>query len=138
MRDIMMNRLTRAFVLIMFTTTSGYASAHEWTPTYPKLKLSHIPAVYKAEMRLFNSRNDILYYQLSVHEEDWTDVPFAITTNSVAKNTVQIGFQKQKKIDIYIRAKDKDRVVYVCSKSRPLQNKSTKPMLYSRICSKIK
>ena len=89
-------------------------------------------------MRLLNSRKEINYYKVTVHDSDMNPVPFALTANQFALNTIQVGYMKQKKVDIYIRDVDIDRTVYICSKSRPLSDDETKTMLYSRICSKIK
>lgn len=109
------------------------AMAHEWTPTYPKLKLSHIQNVWVTEMKLFNGRSDIDYYQIRVYDEDWNVVPHA-----VINNPVEVSYQTHKMVDVYIKSDDKDRAVYICSKSKPLQNDEVKPMIFSRICSKIK
>jgi hypothetical protein len=133
-----MNGLRRAYVFIMFLAMSGYASAHEWIPTYPKLEMSHIPNVFTTQMRLFNTRSDVAYYKIQVFDAEWEKVPFALSTTTVATHTVHVPFQSRKKIDIYIRSTESSRAVYVCSKSRPLKVAVTKTMLYSRICSKIK
>ena len=130
--------LWRVLSFLIIITASGQGIAHEWLPTYPKLTMSHVPGVYRTQMRLFNSRKEINYYKVTVHDGDMDPVPFALTANQFALNTIQVGYMKQKKIDIYIRDADKDRAVYIFSKSRPLADSQTKTMLYSRICSKIK
>ena len=45
----------KVFVLVL-GLLSGYASAHQFTPTYPELSPSHMTGVYKSEMVLFNTR----------------------------------------------------------------------------------
>lgn len=109
------------------------AMAHEWTPTYPKLSMSHIENVWTTRMKLFNSRNGIDYYDVSVFDQEWNAVPFAVLMNPMS-----VKYLETKYIDIYIRDKDKGRAVYICSKSKLYAIDTTKPMLFSRICSKIK
>lgn len=107
--------------------------AHEWTPTYPKLSMSHIENVWTTRMKLFNSREGIDYYDVSVFDQEWNAVPFAVLMNPMS-----VKYLETKYIDIYIRDKDKSRAVYICSKSKLYAIDTTKPMLFSRICSKIK
>ena len=107
--------------------------AHEFLPTYPRLQLSYVPGVLHTEMELFNKREDIQYYEFSVWTEDWKKVPFA-TTDKIQ----QIGYLEKKRIDIYIREKDKHRAVYICSKSKLLKADVSRATIASRICSKIK
>ena len=92
-----------------------------------------MPGVWVAEMKMFNGREDINFYQITVYDNDWNVVPSA-----VINNPVKVDYQTQKKINVYIRAADKDQAVYVCSKSKPLASDEVKTMLFSRICSKIK
>ena len=44
------------------------ASAHEMTPAYPEIKTSHVKNVVKVEMSLFNSREEIKYYQIDLFD----------------------------------------------------------------------
>ena len=118
--------------LIFLLGLSGYASAHEFTPTYPKLKQSYVEGVLYTTMTLFNKRSDIQYYELGVFDAEWNKVPFA-----VQDTIMQIKHLETKEIDIYIREKDKKEAVYVCSKSKLVVNGSAKTSLSSRICSKI-
>jgi hypothetical protein len=107
--------------------------AHEWTPTYPKLSLSHMQDIWKTRMKLFNSREDIEFYQISVFDQEWNPVPYA-----VLMNPIRVNYLETKYVDVYIKSKDKSRAVYFCSKSKVYSVDTTKPMLFSRICSKIK
>lgn len=118
---------------ILSGVLSVSAMAHEWTPTYPKLSMSHIENVWTTRMKLFNSRNGIDYYDVSVFDQEWNAVPFAVLMNPMS-----VKYLETKYIDIYIRDKDKSRAVYICSKSKLYAVDTTKPMLFSRICSKIK
>lgn len=125
----------RYFLISSLVFLSGYASAHEWTPTYPEAELSHIPNVSKVEMRMFNTREDIQYYQVSVFDAEWGKVPFALTNG---KAYFDIKHNARKEIDVFIRNEDLTRAVYVCSTTKPLAENISKTMLFSRICSKIK
>jgi len=108
-------------------------SAHEFLPTYPRLQLSYVPGILHTEMELFNKREDIRYYEFSVWTEDWKKVPFA-----TSEKIQQIDYLEKKRIDIYIREKDKHKAVYICSKSKLLKADVSRTTIASRICSKIK
>ena len=51
-------------------------SAHEMTPAYQVLKPTYVAGVVKAEMSLFNSREDVEYYQIDLFDLNWTNIPF--------------------------------------------------------------
>tara|TARA_B110000495_G_C22792798_1_gene463355 strand:+ start:461 stop:802 length:342 start_codon:yes stop_codon:yes gene_type:complete len=112
---------------------SGYASAHEFTPTYPKLKNSYVEGVLYTTMTLFNMRKDVEYYEFGVFNAEWEKVPFAMQNK-----VMRFKYLEKKKIDIYIREKDKKEVVYICSKSKLIVTGKAKTSVSSRICSKVK
>lgn len=107
--------------------------AHEWTPTYPKLEPSYVPGVLRAEMKLFNSRKDVNYYKVQVFDNDWKSVPFATESD-----IIKIKHLQRKLVTVYIRQQDKARVVYICSKSKLVDDFKQTTVVSSRICSKIK
>ena len=119
--------------LILLLVMSGYASAHEFTPTYPKLKNSYVEGVLYTTMTLFNMRKDVEYYEFGVFNAEWEKVPFAMQNK-----VMRFKHLEKKKIDIYIREKDKEEVVYICSKSKLIVTGSEKTSISSRICSKVK
>lgn len=122
------------FVIIMlFLSICGHANAHEFTPTYPKLERSFMPGILQTKMSLFNARNDVEYFGLSVFDGEWRPVPFATESN-----TIRLKYLDRKKVNIYIREKDRDKAVYICSESKLLGRGSGLTMVKSRICSKIK
>lgn len=129
------NLIMQYFLISLLVFLSGYASAHEWTPTYPEVELSHIPNVSKVEMRMFNTREDIRYYQVSVFDSDWEKVPFALANG---RPYFEIKHNVRKEINVFIRNEDLLRAVYVCSMTKPLAENVSKTMLFSRVCSKIK
>jgi len=112
---------------------SGYASAHEFTPTYPKLKNSYVEGVLYTRMTLFNMRKDVEYYEFGVFNAEWEKVPFAMQNK-----VMRFRYLEKKKIDIYIREKNKKEVVYICSKSKLVVTGTAKTSVSSRICSKVK
>lgn len=112
---------------------SGYVSAHEWTPTYPELRPSHVAGVYAVDMKLFNARQDITYYEISVWDADWNKLPFA-----AEMRILPIDYLGRRDITIYIREKDKNTVTYICSKSKIISNGEAQSSISSRVCSKIK
>mgnify|MGYP000512220780 CR=1 FL=1 len=112
---------------------SGYASAHEFTPTYPELEPSYISGVYKAEMQLFNSREEIDYYGLNVYDKNWEPIAFASEDK-----LIKVDYLGRKSLVVYVSQADKDRVKYICSRSKILENVKQTSVVSSRICSKIK
>jgi len=112
---------------------SGCASAHEFTPTYPKLKNSYVEGVLYTTMTLFNMRKDVEYYEFGVFNAEWEKVPFAMQ-----QKVMRFKHLEKKKVDIYIREKDKEEVVYICSKSKLVVTGTAKTSVSSRICSKVK
>jgi hypothetical protein len=121
------------FIILFLIILSGSTKAHQFTPTYPELSLSFIQGVYKTEMLLFNSRQDISYYALGVFDIDWKPVKFA-TENRLIK----MQHLERKYINIYIRKEDRKSARYICSKSKTLAEEQKSSIVTSRICSKIK
>jgi len=119
--------------LILLLVMSGYASAHEFTPTYPKLKNSYVEGVLYTTMTLFNMRKDVEYYEFGVFNAEWEKVPFAMQ-----QKVMRFKHLEKKKVDIYIRERDKEEVVYICSKSKLVVTGTAKTSVSSRICSKVK
>ena len=123
------------YIILLLTMLSGQASlAHDFTPTYPKLEGTHIAGVLKAEMKLFNKRNDIRYYRVGVYDQDWKKIPFLVTGGK----TINVEYLDTKRFDVYIQESNRDRVTYICTKSLTLQDGSTRSIMASRICSKVK
>ena len=121
------------YLIILILWASGHVSAHEFTPTYPKLKTSYVEGVLYATMTLFNARDDVEYYEFGVFDAEWNKVPFAIQNK-----IMRFKHLEKKKVDIYIREKDSKDAVYICSKSKLLVDGGSKTSIISRICSKIK
>ena len=123
------------YIIWLLTLLSAPAvQAHDFTPTYPKLETTHIEGVLKAEMKLFNKREDIRYYRVGVYDKDWDKVPFVVQGGKI----INVEYLDTKRFDVYIQEKSRDKVTYICTKSLTLQDGSTKSILASRICSKVK
>lgn len=113
---------------------SGYASAHEWTPTYPKLEYSFINNVMVTKMSIFNIRKDVEHYEISVFDKDWMPLKFSVTEGKI----LHVSYLQRKSVDVYLRKKDEHHVVYVCSQSRSRVGEKGVTFISSRICSKVK
>ena len=109
------------------------ATAHEMTPTYPKLRPSHLDNVYVTTMEMFNKRQDVEYYEIGVFDGEWKPIPF------VSKyEIIKLKYLGHVKFDVYINNDDKKRAVYICSKSKIRKEEITRASIDSRICSKFK
>lgn len=123
----------RYIMLALILVTSGYASAHEWLPTYPKMKQSFIPGAYVTTMTLFNKRSDVEFYEIKVYDKDFNPVRFG-----TPKRVINLKYLKKTDVDVYIKHEDKSRALYICSVSKLVAEKITATAVSSRICSKIK
>jgi len=109
--------------------------AHDMVPTYPVLRPSYMAGVLVTEIELFNKRNDVEYYEIAVFDKDFGPVPF-VSSFKIFK----LEYLKKVKVEIYIREQDKDRAVYVCSRSRAPESEKVNinTGITSMICSKFK
>lgn len=123
----------RYIMTVVMLTLSGYASAHQWLPTYPNLEQSYVPGILKVEMELFNARKDVRFYELLVYDASFQPMRFAST-----ERIIEVGYLKRKNVEIFIREQDRSKVTYICSKSKLLKGVETATVVSSRICSKIK
>ena len=108
------------------------ASAHEMTPAYPILKPSHVSGVVKAEMSLFNAREEIKYYQIELFDLNWMNIPFSTTYR-----IMQVEYKEHKSFDVYIRKKDMPEAVYLCTTSKVRRTNQSSTLISSRICSRL-
>ena len=123
----MLSRLILLFLLLSFST-----SAHEMTPAYPEVKPSHVAGVVKVEMSLFNSREEIEWYQIELFDLNWTNIPFASSYR-----IINIGYKERKSFDVYIRKADMDEAVYLCTTSKVRKSSKSRTLISSRICSRL-
>jgi hypothetical protein len=125
--------MIRHILLLIFLFIGGNSYSHQFTPTYPELKQSIVSDILKAEMKLFNTRKDVEYYELQVFNDKWKALAFA-----TQEKIIKVEYLKSKTVNVYIRSKDKNKVMYICSISRVTKEKAKHTIVSSRICSKIK
>jgi hypothetical protein len=113
---------------------SSTASAHELTPTYPKLRSSYVDGVSVTSMLLFNRREDIRYYEIEVFNKEWERIAFATSSRILTVN-----YLERKSFEVYIRDKDKKYATYICTRSKLIKNDKQveTSVIASRICSKL-
>ena len=108
--------------------------SHEMTPTYPTWEVSHVSGVYKTTMDMFNKRNDVEYYEIGVFDKDFKPIPFVSSYN-----VLKIAYLQHVTFDVYIKSSDRDRAVYLCSRSKLRKgDEVVRTPISSRICSKFK
>lgn len=120
-------------LLIVLALGGKQVWAHEFTPAYPTLEQSYMDGILATKMLIFNRREDVNYYELSVFDGEWNPIPFAATDK-----IVEVKYLQRKFVEIYIREKDRPRAVYICSKSKIQTEGDMITVVSSRICSKIK
>ena len=111
----------------------GSAHAHEMVPTYPTWKQSAFKDVVQTTMEMFNKRQDVEYYEIGIFDKDWKPVPFVSSYK-----VFQLRYLGHVQFDVYINKKDKERAVYICSKSKLRKTGETRTAISSKICSKFK
>lgn len=117
---------------ILLICLSSFVTAHEMTPAYPELKPSHVKGVVKAQMSLFNQRDDVKYYMIEVFDKNFISMPFS-SPNRIMK----VDYKERKNFVVYLRKSDLIRAVYICTTSKVIKQRSSKPLVSSRICSRI-
>ena len=122
----------RSSLIITFMLWAFCASAHEMTPAYPILKPSHVSGVVKVEMSLFNSREEIKYYQIELFDLNWQNIPFSSTYKIIT-----VEYKAHKSFDVYIRKVDLDEAVYLCTTSKVKKTYESSTLISSRICSRL-
>ena len=122
--------LSKLITLGMLVTFG--ASAHEMTPAYPEVKTSHVKNVVKVEMSLFNSREEIRYYQIDLFDLNWMNIPFSTTYR-----IMQVEYKEHKAFDVYIRKRDMPEAVYLCTTSKVRKTNQSRTLISSRICSRL-
>ena len=119
---------------ILLASLTELAFGHEMTPTYPKLRPSHLDNVYVTQMEMFNKRNDVEFYEIGVFDKDMKPIPF------VSKyEVINLKYLGHVTFDVYIRKQDVSRATYICSTSKLRKDDdSQRNPISSKICSKIK
>lgn len=118
-------------LLFLLLLVSGYASAHELTPTYPELRSSYLSDVLETKVRMWNARVDVEYYRIEVTDKDWNDVPFI-----TSEKTFRLKHLAKKDIEIFLPSDT--TATYICTRSMLQKGNVSKSIISSKVCSKIK
>jgi|TARA_R110002153_G_scaffold65096_2_gene174344 hypothetical protein len=102
------------------------------TPAYPVVKPSHVAGVVKVEMSLFNSREEIEWYQIELFDLNWMNIPFSTTYR-----IINVGYKERKSFEVYIRKMDMDEAVYLCTTSKVRKTSKSRTLISSKICSRL-
>ena len=121
------------YIIFVFVFLASHLTADEMTPTYPVFSQSYVSGLSKTSIKIFNRRSDVNYYEVGVFDDKWEKVPFV-----TASNLLFVTYLESKTIDIYIRNEDKNRVGFICTKSKLVKGKVKSTGVSSRICSRIK
>lgn len=116
----------------IFLCLAAPVAAHDMTPAYPEVRPSHVAGVVRADMSLFNARSDVKYYQVEVFDEAWKNIKFS-SPNRIMK----VDHEERKDFAVYIRKVDMARAVYLCTTSKIVKDRGDKPMVASKICSRL-
>lgn len=125
--------MLKYFTAFLLLFISSVVHAHEMTPTYPVFSQSYMDGLLVTEVEVFNKRQDVEYYEVGVFDKNFKAVPF-VTTYKVFK----LDYLKRVKLEVYIRQKDEEKVMYICSRSRIAVEQASSTNVSSTICSKIK
>lgn len=114
--------------------TTQTVSAHEMTPTYPEFGDTYLADdVVVTHMNLFNVREEIQFYEIKVYNKDWEPVPFA-----TLERIINVKYKEHHKFPVFVKRKDLDKVVYICTLSKLVKGSIEGTGISSRICSKVK
>lgn len=116
--------------LILFVSGSVYA--HEMTPAYVNFRTSLFDGILETELNMFNRRADVEYYEIEVFDYNWDPLPFATD-----QDVFRLKYLDRKKIPVYIRKRDRNRVAYICTTSKLFRSNTTSTVVASKICSKV-
>jgi len=124
------------YLALLLLFLCGSATAHQWTPTYPELRTSYISGIHTTDMKLYNSRGDVDYYQVQVFDGYFNPIKFAISGGQT--DVINVPHRKTRSVSVYVPSTESSRVVYICSRSMILKKEESASLLSSRICSKVK
>ena len=111
----------------------GPAMAHQFTPTYPKFEHAFVDGVLQTKMEIFNKRREVEYYELGVFNKNWEPVTFA-----AADKLIRVRYLEIKRINVYVKSEDIEKVTYICTESRLRKEDVKDTVISSKICSKVK
>lgn len=118
--------------LVIATLLGSGVSAHEQTPAYLKMKYSAVKNVVKFELSIFNQRERVKYYKIALFDKNFVGLPF-----STRHRIIKVDYQTRKNFDVYVRKSDLDEAQYICTISKTMKERGSKPFVRSMVCSKI-
>lgn len=121
------------YVIGILLGLSGAVNAHEMVPAYPTMKPSYITGVSVTNMKIFNRRDDVRYYEIGVFTSEWEPIPFASE-----EKIIKLEYLGKKTFEVYIRNSDLDDATYICTLSKLEKDNVRTTGVSSKICSKIK
>jgi len=126
-----MHKLLCTLALTCALPTMG--SAHEMTPTYPELVPAYMEGVLVTNLKLYNRREDVEYYEIGVFTGEWEPIKFASI-----ERVIRVDYLETKTFDVYVREKDRNKIMYICTISKLRKENVGVSAVSSKICSKIK
>ena len=87
---------------------------------------------WEAEFNLSNRRDDASYYEISVIDNEMNEIPFA--TN---RKVMFLEYEQFEQVTIFIRREDINKTHAVCTRSVWPVGTTDRPMIASKICSRI-
>lgn len=119
------------YIIVLLALFANSVQAHEMTPTYFEFKPSYLEGISSVNLRFFNRRADIKYYEFNVYDKDWNPIPFA-----TKERLLKISYLGQADIEIYVKNDDLRFITYICSESKILKEDVGSTSVSSKICSK--
>lgn len=119
--------------LFLFIFMVSKVNAHEMVPTYPRLSPSFVDGLSRTTVTVFNKRPEVEYYEVGVFDKDFEPIAF-VSSYKVYK----IPYLSTVSIDIYVKDQDKNKVTYICSRSKLRKADLQRTAVSSKICSKVK
>lgn len=116
-------------ITLMVFATMGLA--HEQTPAKVRFEPSIYNGIHTATIQLFNRREDVRYYVVRVLDEDMN-----IIEHISSQSAFELDYNVRKNIDIYVRTRDIERIEYICTESRYVNNEVESSGVRSVICSR--
>jgi len=126
-------RVYYTFLVFLACMFGGSAMAHQFTPTYPKFESAFVDGVLQTKMEIFNKRREVEYYELGVFNKNWEPVTFA-----AADKLIRVRYLEIKRINVYVKSEDIEKVTYICTESRLRKEDVKDTVISSKICSKVK
>ena len=122
----------KAIYATLAAAMASSVTAHEMVPAYPVLKPSYVDDVMQVQMRMFNKRQDVEWYEIGVFDANFRPVPFV-----TGYRILQVKYLSHVTFDVYVKSSDAYRATYVCSQSKLRREKTEGTVVASRICSKF-